>query len=119
MSSSSLSCLISSALAFRPATAAVNPIPLGVYQHYKGKFYQLLGFTVHTETEERLAFYRSLYETPSNPAGIWVRPLDMFKGELEFEGNMVKRFTLVQEMEREKEESWKAVEASAANAENQ
>lgn len=51
----------------------------GIYEHYKGKRYLLLGVARHTETEELLAVYVPLYELPGN-AGVQmsVRPLEMF-----------------------------------------
>lgn len=33
----------------------------GIYRHYKGNLYEVYGVAVHSETEERLVVYRSLY----------------------------------------------------------
>ncbi len=46
----------------------------GMYRHYKGNEYEVLGIGLHTETEEKLVVYKGLYE----PYQIWVRPYDMF-----------------------------------------
>jgi hypothetical protein len=49
----------------------------------------------HSETEEEMVVYRTLYGDFS----LWVRPLDMFTEEIEYEGQTVKRFTYVGEMD--------------------
>ena len=46
----------------------------GLYQHYKGGRYEVIGEARHTETEEDLVLYRALY----GERGLWVRPLKMF-----------------------------------------
>ncbi|BBI59517.1 hypothetical protein HSBAA_08230 [Vreelandella sulfidaeris] len=49
------------------------PIP-GIYRHYKGNLYEVLGTAQHSESEEHLVVYRALY----GEYGLWVRPLAMF-----------------------------------------
>lgn len=60
----------------------------GRYRHYKGNEYEVIGIAKHTETEELLVIYFSV----KNPEQFWIRPLDMFKEEIELDGNKVKRF---------------------------
>jgi hypothetical protein len=51
----------------------------GVYEHYKGKKYLVLGVARHTETGELMAVYVPLYELPdSGGVQMAVRPLEMF-----------------------------------------
>lgn len=57
----------------------------GLYRHYKGKHYEVLGIAKHSETEEYLVVYRPLY----GEQGLWVRPLAMFEETL---SNGTKRF---------------------------
>ena len=60
----------------------------GVYRHYKGNRYEVVGVAKHSETEEVLVVYRALY----GEKGLWVRPLAMFVECVMHEGTDVKRF---------------------------
>jgi hypothetical protein len=62
---------------------------LGLYQHYKGNVYQVIGIARHSETLEEMVVYQALYRD----FGIWARPKEMFKGTVEYEGKIVPRFT--------------------------
>jgi hypothetical protein len=70
-------------------------IQKGVYEHYKGGLYQVLEVARHSETEEILVVYRTLYGDYS----MWVRPLDMFQQSVEVDGEVVPRFRLVESSE--------------------
>ena len=60
----------------------------GMYRHYKGNEYEVLGIGLHTEIEEKLVVYKGLYE----PYQIWVRPYDMFFEPVIVDGVEVNRF---------------------------
>ena len=62
----------------------------GLYQHYKGGQYQVIGVATHSETEQSLVVYRPLY----GERGLWVRPLEMFCETVERDGVHVPRFAL-------------------------
>ncbi len=65
----------------------------GIYRHYKGRDYEVYGVAVHSETEEKLVVYRSLYGNYR----LNVRPLKMFFGNVEIGKYKGSRFVLVQE----------------------
>jgi len=70
----------------------------GRYRHYKGQDYEVFGLVRHSETEEWLVHYRTLYGDYSH----WVRPLDMFTSLVDTDDGQVERFRLLpQEQELE------------------
>jgi hypothetical protein len=69
----------------------------GLYRHYKGKDYVVLGVARHSETEEELVVYRPDY----GDRGLWVRPLRMFNEEVEVGGRRVPRFAFLREADAE------------------
>lgn len=71
--------------------ATLPSLPLGEYQHYKGKRYQVLGVGCHTETTEYFVVYSPLYEHAGQP-DIWIRPYDMFMETVEIDGVTIPRF---------------------------
>ncbi len=64
----------------------------GIYRHYKGNDYSVLGIARHSETLEEMVVYRALY----GDFGIWVRPLAMFEESVEVNGKTVPRFALLE-----------------------
>ena len=65
----------------------------GRYRHYKGKDYEVVGLATHSETEEKLVVYRTLY----GEFDLCVRPLEMFVGTVELDGEPTPRFTFISE----------------------
>ena len=64
----------------------------GLYRHYKGPQYRVFGTARHSESEEWLVVYQALY----GDFGLWVRPLEMFCGTVERDGETVPRFALIE-----------------------
>ncbi len=63
-----------------------------IYKHYKGKKYLVHDIVRHSETLEEMVFYETLYECELGK--MWVRPLELFTGDLVVDGKTVKRFAL-------------------------
>ena len=66
------------------------PPVAGIYRHYKGQRYQVLGTARHSETLEELVVYRALY----GEHGLWVRPAAMFVQTVIVDGQSLPRFAL-------------------------
>ena len=70
-------------------------VEMGIYKHYKGKLYEVIGIANHSETLEEMVVYRALYDGQFGKNSLWVRPLKMFVEEIEVNTKKVKRFELV------------------------
>lgn len=69
----------------------------GIYEHYKGKSYQVIGTCHHSETLEELVVYQALYHSDEfGDNALWVRPLRMFEEEIEVNGQKVQRFKKIE-----------------------
>ncbi|MBI3046247.1 MAG: DUF1653 domain-containing protein [Candidatus Harrisonbacteria bacterium] len=66
-------------------------VKLGIYEHYKGKKYEVIGIAKHSETLEELVVYRALYGENQ----LWVRPIKMFIEEVEVAGKKILRFKYI------------------------
>lgn len=71
----------------------MESIKPGLYRHFKGKEYEVLGVARHSETEEELVVYRALY----GDFGLWVRPVSMWNETVERDGKTFRRFTYIGE----------------------
>lgn len=73
------------------------PLPAGptggLYRHYKGNLYRVLGLARHSETLEPMVVYQALY----GEGGTWVRPAQMWSETVEVAGRRVVRFERVGE----------------------
>ena len=65
----------------------------GIYRHYKGHDYLVLGVATHSETEEQLVVYFSLYEK----FHLRVRPLKMFVEKVVVKGKKLPRFKFIRQ----------------------
>ena len=61
----------------------------GLYRHYKGMLYEVVGTVRHSESLEPMTLYRALY----GEKGLWVRPAAMFNEEVVIDGITQLRFT--------------------------
>lgn len=68
-----------------------DDIKPGIYRHFKGDRYLILGIFHHTETLEKYVAYVGL-------SGFWIRPLELFLKEAEIDKNPVPRFSFSKEV---------------------
>lgn len=52
-----------------------------IYKHFKGNLYLVEGIAINSETDEKMVVYRALY----GDTKLYVRPYDMFAGEVDHE----------------------------------
>lgn len=74
--------------------APLPPLPsiaTGLYRHYKGGEYEVLGVVRHSESLEPLVLYRPLH----GRSGDWVRPFPMFSETVRVEGYEGPRFVKI------------------------
>ncbi|MFH0874799.1 MAG: DUF1653 domain-containing protein [archaeon] len=65
----------------------------GKYQHYKGKFYEVIGVARHSETLEEFVIYKALYDSAEfGKNALFVRPKKMFLENISIDGKIVPRF---------------------------
>lgn len=62
----------------------------GIYRHYKGNRYKVVGVAKHSETVEEMVVYEALY----GEGGLWVRNKEMFLENVTINGETVERFKL-------------------------
>ena len=67
---------------------------LGLYRHYKGNLYQVIGVARHSENlDETYVVYQCLYGN----YGLWIRPYKMFQESVQHQGKTVARFEFLTE----------------------
>ena len=71
----------------------MEDIKLGVYKHYKGNEYRVLGIATHSENLEKMVVYQALY----GEYEIWVRPISMWNELVDVNGVKTPRFKLLRE----------------------
>jgi len=70
-------------------------IQTGRYRHYKGKFYEVIGVAIHSETLEEMVLYKALYASKEfGEHTLWVRPRSMFTENVIVDGKSIPRFSL-------------------------
>lgn len=54
-------------------------IKLGLYKHFKGTIYEVIGIATHSETQEQLVIYRPIFDKNK----LWARSLEMFTSKVD------------------------------------
>lgn len=70
----------------------VAEIKLGIYRHFKGNMYEVIGIAKNSETLEETVVYRALY----GDGGLWVRPASMWNETVVKDGKEFKRFEFIE-----------------------
>lgn len=65
----------------------------GIYRHFKGNMYEVIGIANHSETMEPMVVYRALY----GEQGLWIRPAAMWSEVVEKETYTGPRFQYIGE----------------------
>jgi hypothetical protein len=69
----------------------------GIYEHYKGNRYKIIDTVRHSENDECLVLYRTMY----GDENLWVRPFSMFFENVQVDGVEVPRFKFIGKEENE------------------
>jgi len=78
----------------------MNLVQKGVYEHFKGRRYEVIDQALNSETLEPMVIYKALYESDFPQGTLWVRPLTMFKENVEVKGELIPRFRLISSSEK-------------------
>ncbi len=77
-------------LEFSEKAKSIKP---GIYEHFKGAKYKVLGVVRHSETLEEMVLYEHMFGDHST----WIRPIDMFLEQVENDGKKIPRFKYIDE----------------------
>ncbi len=64
----------------------------GIYKHYKGGLYHIIGLATHTETKELLVIYKS------EDGELYARPEHIFFEKLHINKKVIQRFELIESL---------------------
>jgi len=73
---------------------AVPFVAAGIYQHFKGKRYEVVGVGLDAETTKPVVIYVPLYESD---VPFWVRSYEVFLEFVDVDGVKVRRFEKIDE----------------------
>ena len=71
----------------------ITSVEIGLYRHFKGAKYVVIGTAQHSETDELVVVYVPLQDRNA----LWVRPLNKFVERVNTDNGEVQRFTRVEE----------------------
>lgn len=73
-------------------TQTITYMKPGIYKHYKGNLYLVIGVGKDSESLQEFVIYKSLQDNE-----YWVRPLVIFKQTMFHQGKITPRFSFVGE----------------------
>ncbi len=78
---------------YKPEEPINPPMKGKVYKHYKGDSYEVVNIARHSNEDIWMVVYKPLYENAD--AELFTRPLSDWREEVEWNGEVVTRFSLV------------------------
>lgn len=75
-----------------PWSEAAKSLKPGIYQHFKGGRYRLIGVAHHSETFEETVVYE---HADGENNGLWIRPISMWNEYVDRDGYKGPRFRYV------------------------
>lgn len=80
-----------------PVVGSMGAVKKGIYQHFKGNLYEVIGLAKNSENlEEEWVVYRPLYKSEI-VTDLCIRPKKMFLETVERDGKKMKRFKFIKE----------------------
>ena len=70
---------------------SIPSIQAGLYRHFKGAHYVVIGTAQHSESDELVV----VYSPEQDRSALWVRPLEKFLERVNTDNGEVQRFTLI------------------------
>ncbi len=65
----------------------------GIYEHFKGNRYRVIGHGLYEPNEEPVVVYEALYDNEKSK--LWVRPVASFVAQVIVDGELQPRFRLI------------------------
>lgn len=77
----------------------MTKIKLGIYQHFKGKFYKIIGVGRRSETLEEFVIYQALYNSKKfGKNSLWIRPKKEFFENITIKRKKIPRFKFISKL---------------------
>lgn len=76
-----------------PISEAAQKIKPGIYEHYKGHHYEVIGIGRHEATLEEYVIYKALYDTHD----LWIRAVPIFLEKVVVNEKQILRFKFLHE----------------------
>ncbi|MSU75574.1 MAG: DUF1653 domain-containing protein [Candidatus Magasanikbacteria bacterium] len=74
----------------------MSEVKTGIYEHYKGKRYQVIDEATESDSDETMVVYRGLYDDPKlGHHPLFVRSKKIFLEEVEVGGKRIPRFKFI------------------------
>lgn len=75
-----------------PLSELAKSIKIGKYQHFKGDIVEVIGISLHSETQEEFVTYKHSTGERAGEPYYWIRPVKMFLETVDRDGYQGLRF---------------------------